>query len=178
MVNIVESFRKKIKLQDYSKKPTIDGVKIIDLKNFVSEDGSLCEIGRLNDDGTVEGLKDFKLKQINFTKVLPGTVKAWHLHFNQDDIWFVPPDGQLTIGLVDLREKSSSKEVRMKFVMGAGRSQLLYIPNGVAHGYTNNSLEPQYVFYFVNTQFQINKPDEQRLDWDVFGKDFWEVKPG
>ena len=175
---IIASLKDKIKPQDYTKKTPIEGVKIVDLKNFVSEDGYLSELGRLDDEGNIKGLNNFKMRQINFTKVLPGTIKAWHLHFNQDDLWFVPPDGHLTIGLVDIRDDSPTKEVKMKFVVGSGKSQLVYIPSGVAHGYVNNTMESQYVFYFVNQEFDIDNPDEKRLPWDVFGEGFWKVKPG
>lgn len=177
-MKFLQSYKKLIKTQDYSKKPSIEGVQITELRNFVSEDGFLVELGRLSEGGLLEGFKDFKPRQINFSKVHPGTIKAWHLHEKQDDLWYIPPDGQLTVGLVDLRESSPTKEVAMKVVLGAGRSQMVYIPSGVAHGYANNSQDSQYVFYFVNQQFNMDDPDEKRLDWDVFGKDFWDIKPG
>src|SRR3990167_8083651 len=118
---IISAYEKLVKIQDYSKKPQIAGVEVIELKNFVSEDGFLVEVSRINDQGKVEGLADFQLKQINFTKVLPRSIKAWHLHYNQDDLWYIPPDGQLTIGLADLREDSPTKEVKIKLVLGGGK---------------------------------------------------------
>ena len=175
---IIESYKKLLKPQDYSKKPTIDGVKIFELKNFVSDDGFLCEVARLDEKGNLEGQEGFKFRQINFTKVMPGSIKAWHLHFNQTDLWYVPPDGYLSVGLVDLRANSSTKEVRMRSVLGAGKSQMILIPSGVAHGYANFTQDPLYVFYFVNQQFNSETPDEGRLPWDLFGKDFWEITPG
>jgi dTDP-4-dehydrorhamnose 3,5-epimerase len=176
--DILEVYRKKISTQDYSKKLNIEGIKIWELRNFTGEDGFLCEISRLTDKGKIEGVDDFHLRQINFSKVMPGGIKAWHLHLRQDDLWYVPPDGYLSVGLVDLREKSKSKEVKTKLVMGAGKSQLILIPAGVAHGCANFSPDPLYVFYFVNEQFDIGNPDEKRLPWDLFGEDFWKIKPG
>ena len=175
---IIESYKKLLKQQDYSKKPIIDGVKIIDLKNFVSDDGFLCEVARVDEKGDLEGYAGFKLRQMNFTKVLPGSIKAWHIHFKQMDLWYVPPDSHLSVGLADLRENSPTKKVQMKVVLGAGKSQLLLIPSGVAHGYANFTQDPLYIFYFVNQQFNSEDPDEGRLPWDVFGEDFWEIKPG
>ncbi len=176
--DILKDFREKIKVQDYSKSQQIDGVKVWELKNFTAEDGFLCEVGRLSDSGSFEGLENFQLRQINLSKVMPGSIKAWHLHFKQQDLWYIPPDGVLTVGLVDTRESSPTKNVKVKLILGGGKSHMLLIPSGVAHGYANLGPESLYVFYFVNQQFNIENPDERRLPWDVFGEDFWKVKPG
>jgi dTDP-4-dehydrorhamnose 3,5-epimerase-like enzyme len=66
----------------------------------------------------------------------------------------------------------------MRFVMGAGRSRLLLIPRGVAHGAANPWTEVAPMFYFVNQQFSLSEPDERRLPWDAFGADFWEMVRG
>lgn len=176
--DINREYKEKIKIQDYSKVPQIDGVKIWDLKNFSAEDGFLCEVARFTDSGVIETVNEFQLRQINFSKVMPGAIKAWHLHFKQFDLWYIPPDGVLSVGLADVRKSSATNGVQMKLVMGAGKSQLILIPPGVAHGYANLTNEPLYVFYFVSEQFNLNSPDERRLPWDVFGEDFWQVKPG
>lgn len=176
--SILDSLQDKIKIQNYASAKQIEGVKIFELKNFTAEDGFLCEVARFTETGMVEQIPDFQLRQLNFSRVMPGAIKAWHLHYKQDDLWYIPPDGALSVGLVDIRKDSPTKKVEMRLVMGAGKSQMVYIPAGVAHGYANLSPSPLYVFYFVNQQFNIEDPDERRLPWDIFGKDFWEVKPG
>lgn len=176
--DIIEKYRKEIEVQDYSKKPQIDGVVITELKNFIAEDGFLCEVVRIKDDSKVENFDNFSVKQINISKVMPGAIKAWHLHFKQDDLWYIPPDGVLTVGLVDLRKGSNTEGCSTKLILGGGKSYLLYIPAGVAHGYANKTTTSAYVFYLVNEQFDIKNPDERRLPWNIFGADFWEVKPG
>lgn len=176
--DIAQPYKEKIKIQDYSKAPQIDGIKIWEIKNFTAEDGFLCEVARFTESGLIENVPDFQLRQINFSKVMPGAIKAWHLHFKQADLWYIPPDGVLSVGLVDIRQDSPSAGVEMKLVMGAGKSQLILIPPGVAHGYANLTNAPLYVFYFVDQQFNLTDPDERRLPWDVFGEDFWKVKPG
>jgi dTDP-4-dehydrorhamnose 3,5-epimerase len=110
--------------------------------------------------------------------MLPGTIKAFHLHFNQEDVWFVMPYDRLLIGLFDARENSKTYKQSMRFVMGAGRAQILYLPRGVAHGLANIWQQPANMIYFVNQQFDANQPDEQRLPWDTLGADFWEIKKG
>ncbi|MBI2588508.1 dTDP-4-dehydrorhamnose 3,5-epimerase family protein [Candidatus Berkelbacteria bacterium] len=173
---VLTQYQKKITRQEYTKKPSIEGIKIIELKNFSDEGGFLCEMARVDENGFLEGYSDFKIAQINYSEALPGVVKAWHLHFNQEDIWYIAPYQNVLVGLYDLRKNSSTREVSMRLSLGGGKSQLLYIPRGVAHGYANLSNQPISIFYLVNQKFNPESPDEYRLPWDILGKDFWEIK--
>lgn len=170
--DIDEKSRGQIYVQDYSAKPTIDGVKIIPIKNFVGEDGDFSEIIRLSE-GSIEGIEDMKVGQVNRSRLLPNAIKGWHLHFEQEDIFYLPPSDSLLVGLWDLRKSSGTNGTSMKITLGAGQSSLLYIPRGVAHGMTNISGEPIDLFYFVSNQFDPKNPDERRLPWDSLGADFW-----
>ncbi len=170
--DIDEKSQGQIYIQDYSAKPKIDGVKIIPIKNFVGEDGDFSEIIRLSN-GKIEGLEDMEIKQVNRSRLLPGSIKGWHLHFEQEDIFYLPPSDSLLVGLWDLRKNSESKGTSMKITLGAGASSLLFIPRGVAHGMVNISGEPIDLFYFVSGQFDLKNPDERRLPWDSLGADFW-----
>lgn len=164
--------------QDYTPRPKIEGVRIIDLKLMVDDGGSFAELVRLDDQGNLELIPDFKVRQTSYSEVLPGAVKAFHLHYNQEDVWFVPPTDRMVIGLVDARKDSPTYQVSQRFVMGAGRAQLLYIPRGVGHGGANIGMKPSTIFYFVNQHFNLQNPDEHRLPWDVLGKDFWQMTMG
>ncbi|MDO8686726.1 MAG: dTDP-4-dehydrorhamnose 3,5-epimerase family protein [Candidatus Berkelbacteria bacterium] len=163
----------KVYTQDYSKKQLIDGVKIVDLKNFAGEDGNFSELLRIGENGETEGFPGFKISQINKSKINPKAIKAWHLHFKQDEIWFVSPSKSLLVGLWDVREKSETKDVSLRIILGEGSSKLIFIPKGVAHGCSNTSLEPVDLFYFVSEKFNPQSPDEQRIKWDSLGEDFW-----
>lgn len=174
--DIDEKFQKKIYAQDYAKKPEINGVKILKLENVVTEDGDFSELLRLNENGEMEGIAGFKPVQINRSKILPLMVKAWHLHLRQDEIWYVLPDGHLLIGLWDVRKDSPTKDTTMRVVLGGGKSKLLFIPKGVAHGCSNFSKKPANILYFVSQKFNRENPDEQRLAWDSKGADFWQPK--
>jgi len=170
--DINQDARGKIYIQDYSAKPTIEGVKIIPVRNFIGEDGDFSEIIRLSN-GEIEEIPGMNVTQINRSKLLPGAIKGWHMHFEQEDIFYLPPSDSLLVGLWDLRKSSETSGVSMKITLGAGVSSLLYIPRGVAHGMTNISGEPIDLFYFVNQQFDAKNPDERRLPWDSLGADFW-----
>ena len=171
-------FQKVIFTQDYTAKPKIEGVKIVDLRLMVDDGGTFAELVRLDETGKLELFPDFAVRQSSYSEVLPGAVKAFHLHYNQEDVWFVPPTDRLLIGLVDARKDSPTYKNTMRFVMGAGRAQLLYIPRGVGHGGANIWQKSSTIFYYVNQRFNLDAPDEHRIPWDFPGEDFWEMTMG
>ena len=175
---IGSEFATELSVQDYSKKVQIDGVKIIPLNLFVDDGGAMNEIIRLDENGNALMVPDFKVRQSNFSVLMPGTIKAFHLHYNQEDLWFVMPDDRVLVGLFDARKNSSTYKQSMRFVLGAGRSQLLYIPRGVAHGLANIWTKTANMIYIVNQHFDPENPDERRLPWNLLGDDFWEIKKG
>src|SRR5258705_421355 len=48
--------------------------------------GSLRELARLTD-GHAAGLEGFTIRQVNFSELAPGAIKAFHLHVRQTDVW-------------------------------------------------------------------------------------------
>ena len=175
--DIQERVRAQVSRQEYGAKSQIDGVQFLPLQTFAEDGGTFSELGRL-DCGAIAGLEDFEVRQVNCSSMAAGAIKAWHLHFNQEDLWFVPPSQALLVGLWDVREDSATSGNTMRFVLGRGRSQLLYIPRGVAHGAANIGTDDVFLFYFVNQQFDANDPDERRLPYDALREDFWEIQPG
>ena len=176
--NIGSEFVAQVSVQDYRPKTVIDGVRLIDLRTFNDDGGSFTELVRVTADGALGNLQGFHVAQCNYSEVLPGTVKAWHLHRTQDDLWFVPPSHRLLVGLLDVRRGSPTYDVSMRFTMGAGQAQLAYIPAGVAHGLANLWHAPASLLYFVTAPFNATAPDELRLPWDIRGATFWEMERG
>ena len=172
------NIQKLIKSQDYTPKPRIEGVDIQDLNHFTGEDGYFAELGRLDNNGNLQAFKDFKVKQISRSVLEPGAIKAFHLHFKQDDVWYVPPDNWLLVGLVDLRIKSPTYNQIMKFSFGGVKPRLVRIPKGVAHGAANLTNIQAELIYFTNQYFTTDDTDEHRLPWNFQGKDFWEMAKG
>lgn len=164
--------------QEYAARTRIQGVQIVDLRLLVDDGGSFAELVRFDENGNLLAIPEFKVRQSSYSQVLPGAIKAFHLHFNQEDVWFVPPTDRLLIGLVDARKDSPTQGASMRFVMGAGKAQLLYIPRGVGHGGANIGTEPATILYYVNQHFDLNDPDERRLPWDLLGREFWEITQG
>lgn len=172
------AFKSQLTTQDYSPTRYIDGVEIIELRPSSDEGGDFMELARLSPSGELLAKPGMHVTQINFSRVLPGAIKAFHLHFNQEDVWFVPPTDRLLVGLVDVRETSPTFNQHMRFVLGANRARLLYIPRGVAHGAANVWPMPTQLMYLVNQHFSLEQPDEHRLPWDICGADFWTIQPG
>ncbi len=164
--------------QDYGSSPSIDGVELIKLNLHTDDGGNFLEVFRLTD-SQVSGLSTaFEVRQVSLSVMYPQVVKAFHIHQKQDDLWFVPPSHRLLINLHDVREGSSTFDQHMRVVLGGGQANLLRIPTGVAHGVKNCYDQPMFLFYATNQQFNAQAPDENRLPWDVFGSDVWEVTKG
>lgn len=173
--DIAKEYQPFMTVQDYSPKQKIEGVEVKEIKVFTGEDGDFSELARLSPSGKLEEFPDFQVRQINRSKVLPGSVKAWHFHLKQDEIQTVLPEDKVIIGLWDLRENSKTKGVTMRLAFGGGKAHVVYIPKGVAHGYMNPFQKAATVIYFVGEQFDFKDPDEMRLPWDSMGKEFWEI---
>ncbi|MFH1193814.1 MAG: dTDP-4-dehydrorhamnose 3,5-epimerase family protein [bacterium] len=146
----------------------IDGVKIKNLKihkdipdtdNSNEKPGILMEVLR-DDDGLLS-----KFGQTTFTVAYPGTIKAFHWHKKQDDLWFFA-QGKATVVLYDLREGSPTKGETQVIMADAGSPQLILIPRGVAHGYKALGEEPVFLFYHTTKSYNAAAPDEERLPYN------------
>lgn len=177
-MKIAGHYADKVTTQQYTKQPAIAGVERIALRLQADDGGNFCELGRLQN-GMVEGLSaPFAVQQLSFSVVLPGVVKAYHLHYKQDDLWFVPFTHRLLVNLHDMREDSPTFDLHERVILGGGTHQLLRIPAGVAHGAKNAYSDPMFLFYATSQQFSLEQPDEQRLPWDTFGSEVWELAKG
>jgi len=166
--------------QSYAPRPPIDGVVVGEVSVLRSPDGLFAEIARLDGEHQVDGFPGFRPIQWNWSVLEPGAVKAWHLHLNQEDLWIVPPDSTLLVGLVDLRRGSPTVSHMQRLSLGAGRCHRLLIPRGVAHGMANLTTRSQAILYAVNRFFSPDPDttDEWRLPWDRFGESFWSMEKG
>jgi len=143
----------------------INGVKIKKLKVFKDtpdlkqkvSPGIFMEV--LRDDDKL--LKKFG--QSNFTIAYKGTIKAFHFHKYQDDLWFFA-NGRAAIVLYDQRKNSPTYGKTQIIYGGNDDYKLVLIPKGVVHGYKVLSKEPCLLFYLVTKAYNRNNPDEERID--------------
>ncbi|PYN38497.1 MAG: hypothetical protein DMD98_03950 [Candidatus Rokuibacteriota bacterium] len=166
-------------VQSYGPGPSIDGVEVVELKRFADDGGTLTELVRLSD-GRTTALAGFTPRQINYSELSPGAIKAFHLHTRQTDVWFVPPGDRMLVVLVDVRQGGKTEGARMRLMLGDGASRLLRIPPGVAHGLRNLGEARGRVIYFTDLHFSPEPAtcDEGRLPWDYAGADVWDVTRG
>src|SRR3989338_1694218 len=106
-----------------------------------------------------------KFGQSIMTLAYKGTIKAFHWHKKQDDLWFFA-SGKVLVVLYDLRKNSSTYKTIQTIKAGAGDYKLIVIPAGVAHGYKVLSNEPAILFYHVTQLYNYDNPDEERISYD------------
>jgi dTDP-4-dehydrorhamnose 3,5-epimerase len=166
-------------VQSYAPQSTIEGVQIAELKRHHDDGGSMTELARLVD-GTPQSLPGFTVRQMNFSEIAPGAIKAFHLHGRQTDVWFVPPADRVLLVLADVRKGSRTEGATMRFMLGNGASRLVRIPPGVAHGACNLGTATGHIIYFTDVHFSADPVDcdEGRLPWDYLGADIWTVTRG
>ena len=178
-MNLGDAAKRAYALQDYSQPAAIPGVEIVDLKRFADDGGALIELGRLTA-GAHAAFRGFEVKQVNYTEIDPGVIKAFHLHRRQTDVWFVPPADKMLLVLLDVRAESRSRTIHRRLVLGDGTSRLVRIPPGVAHGVKNLAPTRGRIIYFVDVHFSPDPDqcDEGRLPWDFAGAEIWDVVRG
>ncbi len=121
--------------------------------------GFLIEVLRNDDDL----LKKFGQSTMSLTQ--SGTIKAFHWHKKQDDLWFIAT-GQAKIVLYDKRNDSVTFGQTDVIMAGQDDYKLVLIPKGVAHGYQAMSKDPVILLYHTTESYDPNNPDEERIAWD------------
>jgi dTDP-4-dehydrorhamnose 3,5-epimerase len=166
-------------IQDYSPRRRIEGLEIVQLRRFNDDGGAMTELGRL-DQGRLQGVDGFVVRQVNYSVMEPLAIKAFHLHTRQTDVWYVPPSDKLLLCVADVRRGSPTEGLVQRIVLGDTSSYLVRIPPGVAHGAKNlRPSAPSVIIYFVDVQFSVGDAcDEGRLPWDHFGAAVWVVERG
>src|SRR5215831_16871408 len=114
LMEISGDAKRAFQVQAYGPGPIIEGVALVTVARHADDGGSLTELVRLTD-GRTEGLKGFDLRQVNYSELAPGTIKAFHLHVRQTDVWYVPPGDRMLIVLLDVRQGSATEHARMRF---------------------------------------------------------------
>ncbi len=149
----------------------IDGVGLKSLETHRDERGFFREIIRVKDDFFEEGFG-----QGSHSLMYPGVIKAWHIHKQQTDWWYVGT-GVLKIVLYDKRPESSTYRQIMEIMLGDYHdARVLKIPPGVAHGCKCMS-GPANLFYI--TSHTYDPEDEGRIPHDdpEFGYDWLQGPP-
>jgi dTDP-4-dehydrorhamnose 3,5-epimerase len=150
----------------------IDGVRIEPFAVYPDDRGYFLEVHRM-ECGLAAGFPA-ESTQISAAMNYPGTIKAFHYHLHQTDLW-VPVKGALQVALADLRRDSPTFGKRNTLYVGQMRPWRVLIPPGVAHGYKVIGKEESLLVYLTDRFY--NPKDEGRLPFDEPGIAYdWETQ--
>lgn len=139
----------------------IQGVGIAPLQFWPDDRGYFLELLRAGQ-GLSAGLSTASL-QVSAALSYPGTIKAFHYHARQTDLW-APVAGMLQVCLYDLRVGSPSFGVKNTLYIGELRPWSLRIPPGVGHGYKALGARPAVLVYATDRFY--DPQDEGRIPYN------------
>ena len=139
----------------------IDGVKIQTVSLWPDDRGYFLEVARMGQ-GITSGAASGPV-QVSAALSYPGTIKAFHYHQKQTDLW-VAAAGMLQVALVDLRTGSSTYGRRNTLHIGILRPWQVLIPPGVAHGYKITGTDPAMLVYITDRFY--DPADEGRIPYN------------
>jgi dTDP-4-dehydrorhamnose 3,5-epimerase len=139
----------------------IHGVRVEPYSLWPDDRGYFLEIMRMKQ-GLAAGFAP-DTTQVSAALSYPGTIKAFHFHQHQTDLW-VPMSGMFQVALVDLRSDSPTFGVKNTLYTGALKPWQILIPPGVGHGYKVIGEGPGVLVYVTNRFY--NPQDEGRIAHD------------
>ncbi len=134
----------------------LKGIEVKPLRRFADERGFFTEIMRRD-----WQLLEDEIVQANFSISYPGIVRAWHRHLRGQVDCFVVLKGALKICAYD-----DETEELDEIVSTGENLQVVRIPGHYWHGFKVVGNERAYLVYFVNRQYDYEKPDEERRSWN------------
>ena len=149
----------------------IAGVKVQAYDLWPDDRGYFLEVVRLKQGLAADFPPD--TTQVSAALSYPGTIKAFHFHKHQTDLW-VPSQGMFQVALVDLRADSPTFGLKNTLYTGALKPWQLLIPPGVGHGYKVIGENAGMLVYVTNRLY--NPKDEGRIahnqpsiayDWEL-----------
>jgi dTDP-4-dehydrorhamnose 3,5-epimerase len=142
-------------------KDLIEGVRVRPFDVWPDDRGYFLEVIRMR-----QGLaSDFlpETTQVSAALSYPGTIKAFHFHKYQTDLW-VPSQGMFQVALVDLRPESATFGVKNTMYLGALRPWQVLIPPGIGHGYKVIGENAGMLVYVTNRLY--DPKDEGRIAYN------------
>lgn len=136
----------------------IQGVEVKELVSHADDRQVFREILRVSDPIFAEGFG-----QLSMAVMYPGMAKAWHIHQQQVDWWYVAI-GAVKLALHDLRPDSPTYGETQEVFLGPDYGhKVVKIPPGVAHG-SKVIGDTSWLFYVTSRVY--NPADEGRIPHD------------
>ena len=149
---------------------SIDGVKIIPLRQIIDERGKIMHMMKSTDSHFE------KFGEIYFSTCWPNTIKAWHIH-KRMTVNNAIVSGRAKLVIYDPRENSQTKGNLMEIFLGEDNYKLVQIPPGLANGYKSFG---DKLTILANCANLPHDPDEM-IKIDPFNNDIpydWNLKHG
>ena len=151
-------------IQSHASETLIEGVRVQPFSVWPDDRGYFLEVARTGN-GLIAGFSAGST-QVSAALSYPGTIKAFHYHLRQTDVW-VAAAGMLQVALVDLRPGSSTFGARNTMYIGELRPWQVLIPPGVGHGYKVIGERPAMLVYVTNRFYDPG--DEGRIPYNEAG---------
>jgi len=139
----------------------IEGVRVQPYELWPDDRGYFLEVIRMQQ-GLAASFAP-ETTQVSAAVSYPGTIKAFHFHKYQTDLW-VPVSGVFQVTLVDLRPDSSTFGLKNTLYVGALKPWQILIPPGVGHGYKVVGESSGTLVYVTNQLY--NPSDEGRIPYN------------
>lgn len=139
----------------------IEGVQVRPFDLWPDDRGYFLEVIRMKQ-GLAAGFPP-ESTQVSAALSYPGTIKAFHFHRHQTDLW-CPSAGMFQVALVDMRPASATFGRKNTFYAGALRPWQILIPPGVGHGYKVIGELPAMLVYVTDRVY--NPRDEGRIPYN------------
>ncbi len=139
----------------------IEGVRPHAFDVWPDDRGYFLEVIRMRQGPAADFAPD--TTQVSAALSYPGTIKAFHFHRRQTDLW-VPAAGMFQVALVDLRTDSPTFGERNTLYLGTLRPWQLLIPPGIGHGYKVIGEASGLLVYVTDCLY--NPQDEGRIPYD------------
>ena len=139
----------------------IAGVRVKAFDVWPDDRGYFLEVQRLGQ-GLAAGFPP-ETTQISAALSYPATIKAFHFHLHQTDLW-VPSQGVFQVALVDLRLDSPTHGRKNTLYVGPLKPWQILIPPGVGHGYKVVGENAGMLVYVTNRLY--DPKDEGRIPYN------------
>ncbi len=139
----------------------IDGVCVRPFDVWPDDRGYFLEVVRMKQ-GLAAGFAPEET-QVSAALSYPGTIKAFHFHLHQTDLW-APSKGMFQVALVDLRPESRTFGLKNTLYVGPLKPWQILIPPGVGHGYKVIGEDAAMLIYVTNRLY--NPKDEGRIAYN------------
>src|SRR5277367_1969175 len=139
----------------------IEGVRVQAFDLWPDDRGYFLEVIRMRQ-GLAASFAP-ETTQVSAALSYRGTIKAFHFHQHQTDLW-EPMNGVFQVALVDMRPESPTFALKNTLYVGALKPWQVLIPPGVGHGYKVIGADPAMLVYVTSRLY--DPQDEGRIAYN------------